>query len=301
MQLNPLTPEEERVIVHRGTEKPFSGEYDQLFAEGIYLCRHCGTPLYHSKNKFDAKCGWPSFDEEVFGAVEREPDPDGTRTEAVCARCKAHLGHVFEGENFTPANVRHCVNSVSLQFVPKDQIAKRKEVAYLAGGCFWCIEAMFRRLAGVLAAVLGYSGGTVDNPTYEQVSSGATGHAETTKIEYDPTLISYEGLLKIFFAIHDPTAINRQGNDVGPQYRSIIFYANDLQKEIAENHIRALEGRHVYQKPVATEVKPFTAFYEAEDYHRNYYENHKDAPYCQIVIAPKLEKLEKEYQKNLKP
>ncbi len=300
MELNKLTDEEKKIIEKGKTERPFSGKYDNFYENGVYVCRRCGAPLYRSENKFDAKCGWPSFDEEIPGAIKRRPDPDGERTEAVCARCGAHLGHVFEGEGLTPKNVRYCVNSVSMDFIPEKKLKNEKEAAYLAGGCFWCAEAVFENLKGVLSAAPGYCGGTVANPTYEEVSGGKTGHAETVKIEFNPYLISYFELLKIFFENHDPTEINRQGNDAGPQYRSIIFYVGENQKEAAENYVKELKERKVYAKPIATEIRPFQKFYEAEDYHKNYYEHHKDAPYCQLVIAPKLEKLQKEHGELLK-
>ncbi len=174
------------------------------------------------------------------------------------------------------------------------------ETAYLAGGCFWCTEAVFKGLKGVISAVPGYSGGTVDNPSYEDVGAGNTGHAETTKIEFDPSTISYKDLFKVFFGTHDPTTANRQGDDIGPQYRSIIFYTSDDQRKAADGYIKELEARKVYVDPIVTEVKPFTRFFEAEDYHKNYYEAHMGAPYCQIVITPKLEKLRDKYRDLLK-
>jgi peptide-methionine (S)-S-oxide reductase len=174
------------------------------------------------------------------------------------------------------------------------------KIAIFAGGCFWCTETLFARLKGVISAVSGYTGGTVPNPTYEQVCGGATGYAEAAKIVFDPAVISYEDLLTIFFFTHDPTTRNRQGNDVGTQYRSAVFYTTLEQKAVAEAFIKNLEkkstdGRSAYDKPIVTEVVPLDVFYEAEDYHKNYYETHKDAPYCQIVIGPKIKKLEKKY------
>ncbi len=300
MKLNPLTPEEEKVIAEKETEAPFSGKYENFSEEGVYACKRCGAPLYRSEDKFDAKCGWPSFDDEILGTVKRTPDPDGIRAEITCARCGAHLGHVFIGEGYTPKNTRHCVNSISMKFTPKDQIKNKMEIAYFAGGCFWCVEAIFKNLKGIISATPGYSGGNVKNPTYEQVSGGKTGHAETIKIEYDPALISYEALLKIFFGTHDPTSTNRQGEDVGPQYRSIIFYVDEGQKEIAEKYIEELKEGKIYSKPIVTEIRPFKDFYEAEDYHKNYYGKHEDAPYCRLIISPKLEKFKEEYQKFLR-
>lgn len=167
------------------------------------------------------------------------------------------------------------------------------EIAVFGGGCFWCTEAVFAYLGGVITVLPGYSGGVIPNPTYEQVSGGNTGHVECTKVEYDPAVISYEQLLKAFFETHDPTTLNRQGNDVGTQYRSVIFYTNDKQKESASNFIKKLEQEGIYENKIVTTIEPLGQFYVAEDYHQKYYENHKDAPYCQLIIAPKLEKLGK--------
>ena len=167
------------------------------------------------------------------------------------------------------------------------------EVGVFGGGCFWCTEAVFASLKGVVSVMPGYSGGTLTNPTYEQVSGGNTGHIECTKVEFDPEIISYEQLLKVFFETHDPTTLNRQGNDMGTQYRSVIFYTSEDQKSSALNFINKITEAGLYKSPVVTTVEPLGEFYPAEDYHQKYYENHKDAPYCQIVIAPKLEKVEK--------
>ncbi len=170
MRFRKLTPEEESVIVGKDTEIPFSGEYDKNFKPGIYTCRRCGAPLYHSKDKFDARCGWPSFDDALPGAIKRLPDPDGFRIEIECARCSAHLGHVFTGEMLTKKNVRHCVNSISMLFMPLEKV--KTETIVLGGGCFWCTEAVFNMISGVLAAIPGYAGGSIVNPTYEQILRG---------------------------------------------------------------------------------------------------------------------------------
>ena len=174
------------------------------------------------------------------------------------------------------------------------------ETAIFGGGCFWCTEAVFKMLRGVVSVMPGYAGGSVPNPSYEQVSTGTTGHAEATKIEFDPVQISFENLLTVFFASHDPTTINRQGNDVGPQYRSVIFTTNSAQKEQAENFILNLNASNPGGQPIVTEVKPFDAFYEAEDYHKDYYARNPEQMYCQIVINPKLEKVKKEFSRLLK-
>ncbi|MEK9154870.1 MAG: bifunctional methionine sulfoxide reductase B/A protein [Patescibacteria group bacterium] len=300
MELNPLTPEEEKVIVHKGTEPPFIGEYDKHFESGVYVCRRCNAPLYRSKDKFDAHCGWPSFDDEIKDAVKKIPDPDGIRTEIICANCGAHLGHVFIGEGHTSKNIRHCVNSVSLKFIPKKESENKTETAFFGSGCFWCAEAVFKMIKGVISVKSGYSGGSKENPQYEEVSGEKTGHAEVVKIEYDPKIISYEDLLDIFFYVHDPTSLNRQGDDIGHQYRSIILFVSERQKQAAEKIIKELEETKEYLKPIITELKQFEKFYEAENYHQNYYEENAGAPYCQLVISPKLERLKEKYKKFLK-
>lgn len=172
--------------------------------------------------------------------------------------------------------------------------------AVFANGCFWCTEAVFSSLKGVSSVVSGYSGGTTPDPTYELVHTGTTGHAEAIKIEYDPAVISYDDLLNVFFNTHDPTTLNRQGNDVGTEYRSIIFYGDEEQKKAAEAFIAELNMSKAYDKPVVTEVKPLNIFYPAESYQQDYYKHHADQPYCQIVIAPKLEKLQKRFAELLK-
>lgn len=297
MKLNPLTSEEKRVIEDRGTEAPFSGEYERVFESGVYLCRRCNAPLYRSEDKFDARCGWPSFDDAIPGAVTNIPDDDGMRTEIRCARCDAHLGHVFSGEQLTPKNMRYCVNSLSMRFMLSRSMNEKKECAYFGGGCFWCTEAAFQLFRGVLSVTPGYAGGVAENPTYESVSGGTTGHAEVVRVEYDPFLISYEFLLQVFFSAHDPTSRNRQGADIGTQYRSIILYMDDIQKEIAEKTIFQFDRVHIFPKPILTEVRKFETFFPAEEYHVSYFEKNESAPYCQVVINPKLQKLRKQFER----
>lgn len=206
----PLTAEERRVIIGKGTEAPFSGRYYDFDEEGTYRCRQCGAALYRSEDKFDAGCGWPSFDDELPGAIRRQRDADGRRTEILCARCGAHLGHVFAGEGFTPKNLRHCVNSISLTFEPKSA-EQHEQTAIFAGGCFWGVEYMFSRMPGVRSIEAGYTGGHTENPTYEEVCSHTTGHAEAVRIRFDPAQVSYETLARLFFEIHDPTQADGQG------------------------------------------------------------------------------------------
>jgi peptide-methionine (S)-S-oxide reductase len=172
-------------------------------------------------------------------------------------------------------------------------------LATFGAGCFWCVEATFQQLKGVSSVVSGYSGGNVENPTYEQVCTGTTGHAEVCQIEYDPEIISFEELLEILFEIHDPTTPNRQGNDVGTQYRSAIFYHNEKQKKIAEKVIEELNAKGIWKNPIVTEITPLTHFYKAKDYHQNYFRNNPNQPYCRVVIKPKLQKFEKTFKLKL--
>jgi peptide-methionine (S)-S-oxide reductase len=181
-----------------------------------------------------------------------------------------------------------------------NDINEKLEIATLANGCFWCTEAIFARLKGVKSVLPGYSGGKVENPSYDQVCTGITGHAEAAQIEFDPMVISYEKLLEVFWHTHDPTTLNRQGNDVGTQYRSAIFYHNNNQREIAEKSKREIEDKGIFKDPIVTEITPFKKFYVAEDYHKKYYEQHQDAPYCRFVIDPKIQKLLKQYRNDLK-
>jgi peptide-methionine (S)-S-oxide reductase len=174
------------------------------------------------------------------------------------------------------------------------------EIATVANGCFWCTEAVFKRLKGVDTVVSGYTGGTRDNPTYEQVSTGATGHAEAIQITFDPSIISYDLLLSVFFTTHDPTTLNRQGADVGTQYRSAIFYHSDAQKKAAEEKIKQLTKEGAYKDPIVTEIVRFTKFYTAENYHKDYYDANRSYPYCRVIIDPKVKKLLKEFSKDVK-
>jgi peptide-methionine (S)-S-oxide reductase len=173
------------------------------------------------------------------------------------------------------------------------------EIATLASGCFWCSEAIFRRLKGVKSVLPGYAGGTIKDPSYDQVCTGTTGHAESIRIEFDPKVISFKKILEIFWHTHDPTTLNRQGNDVGTQYRSAIFCHNEKQKEVAEKLKKELEAERVYKDQIVTEISPFKSFYIAEDYHKNYYEEHRRVPYCSYVIDPKIHKLLQQYRNDL--
>ncbi len=274
---NILTPFENSVINNKATERPFTGKYTDNKESGTYLCKQCGEALYRSDSKFDSDCGWPSFDDEIEGAVKRIADADGLRTEIVCNNCGAHLGHVFLGEGFTPLNTRHCVNSVSMDFVPADLDRGRYETAILAGGCFWGVEYYLQKEVGVKSVTSGYIGGHVKNPSYKEVCTGRTGHAEAVKVIFDPDQISYEKVVKLFLEIHDPTQVGRQGPDIGDQYRSGIFYMNEKQAEIAKSLLGQLSAKGL---KIATELSAASEFYEAEDYHQDYYFNNGKMPYC---------------------
>jgi len=264
------------VVKNKGTEPPFSGEYDDFGASGTYLCRQCGLPLFRSQDKFHSGCGWPSFDEEIPGNVRRKMDADGMRTEILCKRCEAHLGHVFAGEHFTLKNTRHCVNSLSLDFV-SDLNVKETEEAIFAAGCFWGVEYYLKKLPGVLKTEAGYTGGQKKNPSYEDLCTGSTGHYEAIRVLYDPEKIHYEQLTKYFFEIHDPTQTNGQGPDLGEQYLSVIFYYDDEQKKIAQNLIKQLENLGFR---IATQLLPVSPFWRAENYHQDYYAKTGKQPYC---------------------
>jgi len=177
---------------------------------------------------------------------------------------------------------------------------KQIEMATLGGGCFWCIEAIFSEIRGVIKVTPGYSGGRLANPTFEQVSTGSTGHAEAVQIMFDPAVVSFREILEVFFAMHDPTTLNRQGADVGTQYRSVVFYHTSRQKTTAEKLIKELNNAKVYDTPIVTQIQPFTAFYSAEDYHKDYFKRHPKQAYCKLVIAPKLAKLREHYLEKLK-
>lgn len=277
LPLNNLSKAESDVIIKKGTELPFTGKYEKSIEKGTYICSQCGAALYYSSAKFDAGCGWPSFDEEIKGAVNRDPDPDGMRTEITCAYCGAHLGHVFTGEHMTTKDVRHCVNSISLDFVPAILPAGRYGTAIFAGGCFWGVEYFLQKAPGVITVTSGYTGGHIKNPSYKEVCTGKTGHAEAVKVIYDPTKTIYETLMRLFMEIHDPTQTGGQGPDLGDQYRSVIFYLNDDQKKIAEKNINILKSNGY---KVVTEVIKASEFYEAEKYHQDYYFINGKVPYC---------------------
>lgn len=278
MNYNNLTPEERHVIIDKGTERPFVGKYVSNHDKGTYVCKQCGAALYRSSSKFDSQCGWPSFDEEIEGAVKRVPDADGRRTEIVCAHCGGHLGHVFLGEGLTPKNTRHCVNSISMNFIA-DSEKVATDTAIFASGCFWGTQYWLGKADGVLSTSVGYTGGHTQEPTYPEVCTGTTGHAEAVQVVFDPTKTTYETLVKLFFETHDPTQHGGQGPDIGDQYRSEIFYTSESQKETAEKVVAILVSKRF---DVATKVTKASTFWKGEDYHQDYYEKKHGRPYCHV-------------------
>lgn len=281
-KIEQLSEEEKRVILHKGTERPFVGKYTDEKSHGIYTCKLCEAPLFDSSAKFDSRSGWPSFDDEIKGAIKRVPDADGRRVEIVCANCGAHLGHVFESEGYTPKNTRHCVNSISLNLVKKPQIKDENlSYAYFAGGCFWGVEYYLQKLGGVKEVTSGFMGGFVKNPSYYEVVRSNTGHLEAVEVIYDENKISYEEIARTFFEIHDPTQANGQGPDIGEQYLSVVFVQNDKEREIIENLISKLESNGY---KVTTKIMKKSDFYPADESHQNYYDKKGSKPYCHGYI-----------------
>jgi peptide methionine sulfoxide reductase msrA/msrB len=291
-----MLPEDVYYVTRKkGTERPFSSAMCNLFSPGIYACACCGTKLFNSFEKFDSGTGWPSFNqpiEENSVAYVKDISHNMVRIEAVCNVCDAHLGHVFQ-DGPPPSGLRYCINALAL-----NKLGEVEKKLVIGGGCFWCTEAIFRDLKGVLKVESGYAGGHVSNPTYKEVCSELTGHAEVIQITYDPEVISFKDLVYIHLITHDPTTLNRQGADKGNQYRSVIFYNNEVEKETAVNTIREIQD--LYVDPIVTEVTPSAIFYKAEAYHQNYFENNPNAGYCSVVIAPKVMKFKTKYKDLLK-
>lgn len=290
-----ITDEQYRVTRQHGTEAAFSSDMCSLFAPGIYACVCCDTVLFNADDKFESRTGWPSFTQPIKESVIAYHG-DGShgmqRIETRCNTCQAHLGHVFP-DGPEPSGLRYCMNAVALQ-----KIEASIETATFGGGCFWCTESIFQQLRGVLSVKSGYSGGMIDNPSYKAICGGATGHAEVIQVIFDPDIITYGDLLHIHLSTHNPTTLNRQGADVGTQYRSVIFAHNDKQRKIATGVIEELQG--AFDRPIVTEIHAFEVFYKAEDDHQNYYEKNPSSRYCQAVINPKLNKARMLFKDKLK-
>lgn len=276
-----LTTKARSVICDKSTEAPHSGSYNKMAIEGTYLCRRCGVALFRADSQFASGCGWPSFDSEIPGAVTQLPDSDGYRTEIVCSRCKGHLGHIFMGEHLTIKNCRYCVNSLSLDFVLSQTVLDTEE-AIVAGGCFWGIEYYLSLIPGVLKVEVGYTGGQVSLPTYQQVCSGNTGHYEAVRILFDKAVTNYAIVLKRFFEIHDPTQKHGQGPDIGSQYQSAVFFYNPSQEEVTKQLLQALHSKGYV---TATKLIKAQPFWPAEDYHQQYYAKNSKAPYCHQPVT----------------
>ncbi len=295
-----LSEEQYWVLRQCGTERPFSGKYNDHWEEGVYLCAACGTPLFESGTKYEHGTGWPSFTaplEEKNIEYREDYSLLTKRIEVRCAVCGGHLGHVFD-DGPAPSFLHFCINSAALDFRPKGEEANGLEIgrgpaasavaspveetklietgeATFAAGCFWGVEEKFSKVPGVLSTAVGYAGGETKNPTYGQVCSDTTGHAESVRVTFDPAVVGYEELVRFFFGIHDPTQVNRQGPDVGTQYRSAIFYHSDEQKETARRVMDELGASGQFKKPIATELLPEPTFYKAEEYHQKYYQKNK--------------------------
>lgn len=276
-----LSDEEYHVTQEGGTEPPFKNRYWDNAEKGVYVDIVSGELLFSSEDKFNSDCGWPSFTRAAkSGAVtERADHSHGMeRTEVRGAMSDSHLGHVFEGE-IGPGKRRFCINSASLRFIPEAE-----GVAVFAAGCFWGTEAYFRKVSGVLDVTVGYTGGTLARPSYDDVCTGTTGHAEAVRIVFDPERVSYRDLVRHFFRMHDPTELDRQGNDIGTQYRSAIFYLADAQRDEAMKVMGELADAHRFRAPIETRLVPFGKFYPGEEYHQRYLDKNPGG-YCHVNLS----------------
>jgi len=273
---NTLTPQTLAILRDKATEPPFTDKMEPQFERGSYICRGCGLPLYPAEAWFNSGTGWPSFDSALDDHVQTLTDIDGRRTEIICQRCQGHLGHIFYNEGFTARNKRHCVNSLALEWVPNHTLIDTEE-AIVAGGCFWGIEHLMKKCLGVIKTQVGYTGGHVDQPDYQQVCHSDTGHLEAVRVIFDPNQQDYVGLLQYFFECHDPTQSHGQGHDIGQQYQSAVFFLNPNQKQKAQQVIKQLKSMG-YE--TVTQLRPASPFWPAEAEHQDFYDKHPQAPLC---------------------
>jgi peptide methionine sulfoxide reductase msrA/msrB len=300
-----LSAEQFAVTQQCGTEPAFRNAYWDNHKPGLYVDVVSGEPLFSSLDKFDSGTGWPSFTQPVKGTdiVEKKDSAYGiVRTEVRSKMADSHLGHVFDDGPGDKGGLRYCINSASLKFIPVEEMeqagygqylapfvkaglikASTHETAILAGGCFWGMEEIIRKIPGVIKTTVGYTGGTTADPTYEDICTGGTGHAEAIQVEFDAARLSYEKLLDYFFRMHDPTTLNRQHNDVGTQYRSAIFYVSEAQKQTAERVKVTLEKSGKFNRPITTEITAAGKFYSAEAYHQKYLVKNPGGYTCHVL------------------